>query len=374
MEYSGAFFKTYQTVAAYEKALERHGQYIRWTRALICPCLNPVTMQPNTKCPLCHGRGRLYRTPGNMHVRYELASHTNHGVITPKHTPVVVGTAKVYRQGTSVTLAAPQPADGMTIVLNPPYWKDWERLTMEYEFSPKISVTAENCQVVSTNTLRTIATIFRYRGKEFQGTVDSVSRVYNVTKSETYVVSDFKKEYIYLSSMGTYTPGDVLQVDYQYVQPYNFLLIGITEKMRYASPYIVPEATSVLVTPYYCKVSPDDLLTALSADLIGSAIVDPTQTAGNDVINNFYDLSKILEVIDTTGTRYTPGVDCELYGRNEIKWLVTKPTLKYAVQFFYHPTYIALKEYSTLRNSENKEFVNKINLIQYDQVNAKRTF
>jgi len=359
-------FKTLQTVDRYEKAIARHGQYVRWTRGILCPCMNPTTMQPSPNCSMCKGRGRIYKTPDLFSVVQEIARHDGNGKVYPKYTSIM-GTPFVWRKGSLLTLAAQQPADGSYIQLDPPYPKAHERVRVDYNFSPEIEVTAENSEVVGTNTLRTIATRFMENGKTFEGSISEVSRVYNATKDETYTVSEALKEYIYLQDMGTWEAGDVLEVDYKYVKPFNFLLIGISPRLRYEQPYILDEADSTLITPYWARVAPEDIITALASEQQGSAVVDPGLAAGNDIVRNYFDLAKILYVIDQEGNEYEAGSDVELYGRNELKWNITKPVKRYSVMLTYHPTFTALMNYSTLRTSENKSFANKINLILRDK-------
>lgn len=367
-------WQTYQTVQNYEQALARHGQYVRWTRAIVCPCLNPVTNQPDLRCTLCSGRGRIYSTPGRFNVQWEIARHNNVGKVYPKNAGLIVGSAAVYRKSTALALASIQPSDGSYVQLDPPYPKEWERVFLNYTFSSDEEVSGENAQVVATNTLKVTGLLTQYRGRYYPGSIASVSLVYNETKAETYTVRKFEKDFIFLTGMGTWASGDVLSVNYVFVRPFNFVLSGVTPKMRYERPYILDEATSQLLTPYYCRVSPDDLITCLTSEHIGSAIIDPTMTVGNDVINNYYDIVKLNRIVDQSGTSYNVDSDVTLAGRNEIHWNVTKPTRRYTVQFFYNPTYIALKDFSSMRTAENKEFVNKINLMQYDMINAKRTF
>ncbi|MHA2426501.1 MAG: hypothetical protein ACXADB_00475 [Candidatus Hermodarchaeia archaeon] len=279
----------------------------------------------------------------------------------------------VYRQGSILAQASSQPSDYSYVQLDPPYPKQWQVVTMDYEWNPDVVVTDENSTVYGTNLLRTIAPQFSEKSKNFEGSIKSVSRVYNDTRTETYTVSAFFKEYIYLSDMGTWQSGDTLEVDYVYQAPFDFLLVGISPRMRYEQPYVLEEADAVLVTPYWAQVAPDDLLTAMAVEQTGRAVVDPTLGAGNDEITAYYDLSRLLRVVDEVGTEYTAGVgkNVELFGRNELKWNIAKPTVSYAVQFTYHPTYTALDSLHSLRNAENKAFVNRVSVRQFDRLHDR---
>lgn len=369
-------FQTYQTINRYEDALQRHAQWIRWVSGIVCPCLRSDTGQPDTMCPVCKGRGKIYTSPGKLHLLNEFAKHDENGRVYPKRGPLVPGSAVVKRHGIPVPLDPVQPADGSYVQMAHPYPKAYEVLTMDFDYDTDIKVVSENSEVYGTNLLRVIAPRFSAKGKEFEGSLKEVTRVRNVTRSLTYTVASSFKVYITLSAMPSWVAGDVLEVDYVYQRPFEFMLSGITPKMRYQQPYVLENADATLVTPYWAQVAPDDLFTAMAVEQTGRAVVNPGVTAGNDVIVAYYDLSRLLRIIDISGHEYSTGFgkDVELYGRNELKWNVTKPATPYTAQFTYHPTYIALDQMHTLRNSENKAFVNRIGVKQFDHVHDKVGF
>lgn len=361
-------FRTFQTVKNYEEALGRHGQYVRWTKVLVCPCVKPDTGQPDVHCDLCHGRGEIYKVPGPFHIHQEYGQCNNLGRIYLKQSILVAETAFVT-QGTLIwPIHGTQPSDNSYIQLAEPYPKSYQRLTIDYKFNPVNSITDENSTVLGTNTLRLDGSGFIDRGTQYYGSVIAVTRVYNVTKNETYTVVLAQKEFVYLSAMGAWVSGDVLEVDYTYIKPFNFMLHSISQKRRYAEGYVIDQADATLVTPYWAEITPNDLVTGLANTLSGYAILNPNLAGGNDVINDVFDLAVITYIIDSQGVEYVPGVDVELYGRNELKWLSAKPTSNYTVHYGYHPTFAGLNTYDTARTSENKSFVNRINVMLRDRM------
>lgn len=368
-----ATFKTYQKVQAYEEALTRHGQQVRWTRSTKCPCIASDTLQPNPMCTICNGRGSIYSVPGRFAIRQEIARHSAANVY-PAYTPVIPGTIKVTHQGVVQTLGI-QPIDGAYVVLAnrlPGYY----RLIIDYEFDSILSVEDEDSTKSGLNTLQTVATLTTHHGQQVEGTVASVSKVYNVTRDENYDVLSFYKEYIYLDNMGSWQTGDIMEVSYTYVNPFNFVISGVSPKMRYSGVYIADEADAILLTPYWAKISPDDLFTALTQEQNGQLIIDPdvVGVGGPDVIRNCFDVARLSTVVDVYGNYYNIGTDVVLHERNQILWLTTKPTVKYAVEYYYHPTYRALTNFQTLRHAENKDFVNKVNLKLFDRMSGEVTF
>lgn len=365
-------FQTFQTVNRYEEALARHAQWLRWVSGITCPCITE-TGQPDPQCSLCKGRGKVYTSPGKFKLLNEFVKHDARGRAYPKVSPIVPGSATVYHRGVVVPLAAVQPVDGSYIQLEVPYPREYEVLTVDYIYDPDISVVSENSEVYSTNTLRVIAPLFSEKSKDFEGSIKTVTRVRNVTRNLTYTVKSAVKVYIYLNAMPSWVSGDVLEVDYVYQRPYAFLLTGISPKIRYQQPYVLESAEAILMTPYWAQVAPDDLFTAMAVEQTGRAVVQPSVSAGNDVISAYYDLSRLLRVIDTSGREYTTGAgkDVEIFGRNELKWNIAKPSVPYTAQFTYHPTYTALDQMHMLRNSENKAFINRVSVRQFDKVHDK---
>jgi len=279
----------------------------------------------------------------------------------------------VTLKGTGLTVAVTSPFDGSLQLSSSPYPKQYEPLLLSYDHDTVLTVTDEDSTVYdSTNFVLQVTTpVFTERDTTYIGTIVEVTEVYNTTKTETYTVSSFDRDKIYLSAMGTWEVGDVLEVDYKYEKPFSFMLIGVTPKLRYEQPWLLEEAEAVLITPYWAKPSSNDLFTVQSSEQRGSAIIDPTHTAGNDVIRNYYDISKIIKIILLDGTELTSGFS--IANHNQIKW-ASKPTQRYTIHFLYNSTYVALTQLPTLRTSENKVFANRISVKLHDQLTDMTRF
>ena len=358
----------YQDVQRYEQALARHSQKTRWLRGTLCPCLDPSTSQPKLGCPLCRGRGRLYSYVTSASVIGEQIKHNSYGALTPMKANVVSVERVVDRAGTELTVDSFTDTE---IQLTSPFPLKVDRVYANYTFTMQRSATDEDSDVVGVSTLRVVAPRFYYQNKHFSGSVTAVTKIYNVTKEENYIVSTFARDYIYLVSMGTWEVGDTLEVSYTYVPPLEFLIVGISMKMRYDLPYVLDNGQLSMTVPYYYWISPGDLITLLTSQQISDMIIDPTLTANNDVIAKVYDVAKLLQVVGEDGTRYAIGTDLQLFGRDEIKWLVSKPTQQYVVEFLYHPTFATLLDQVGMRNAENKSFVKRVQLINFDRTDTK---
>lgn len=361
-------FKTFQTVSLYEGALGRHAQWMRWMRAITCPCIQQTTRQPDPHCDLCKGRGHIYRHPGPFKVLQEVAKHDGRGTITPRYTPVS-GDISVSYRGETLELADPQPSTE-TITLAEPYPKLYGRLFVNYSFDPTYTIVDGATEFVKTNTLRVTGTDFTERGKSFEGSIESVSRVYNETRDESYTVASFDKEFIVLESMGSFVEGDTVVADYIYMKAFPLLFHSVSQKMRYERGYVLEDADAILVMPHWAQPAPHDLFTMLSGTQEASAVIDPTFGAGNDVIRQYFDISEPHIAIDLDGNEYLPNTDFVIVNRNEVKWLTSKPSKRYTIEFNYHPTFVSISNFDTVRTSENKSFVNRINVKQFDATNT----
>ena len=358
---------TRQTVQKYEAAISRHGQAVRWIQSILCPRVQPGMGQHDPTCPLCAGRGRIYQPPPTVSIYQELAKQLAPGQLTPKYTPIV-GTPRVWHQKQTINISAVQPSPWNYIAFDPPYPSLWNTLFVDYQFSPLIQVIGENSSVIATNVLQTIATQQISVGQNYSATVATVTGVQNITKDEVYTVASTSLNLIYLDSMGTWAPGDVLSVDYSYVLPYTFVLLGISVNMQWLSPYEMENADALLVTPGWAKISSGDLFTPLSAVQSDSQVIDPRQTGptGMDTVKNVFDIKAIDRILLYSGVEASSS-DYQLFGRNQIQWLSNKPMQPYTLQFRFNPTFVALPNVQSLRYAENKVLANRTSLVYYNK-------
>jgi hypothetical protein len=365
---SPAIFPTLQTVENYETTLARHGQWVRWMRGTVCPCIGTVG-SPDPDCNICKGHGKTYRVPGQFRIIRETLKHDGFGRCYPKNAGFDITAVVVMdRFGNSQALAGTQPVDGSYVQLSGSP-KRWEKLMIDYTFSPIISIVNENSPVVLPNTLRAIGSTFVDKSKTYEGTLVAVTRVYNVTKDETYTVDRISKEFITLRDMLTWESGDTLGVDYTYIRPFNFVVFNVSQKMRYESGYVLPDADAVMVAPYWADLAPEDVFTMMAGEQIASTVISPA-VGSVDTIQNVFDLSTIEHIIDRDGVIYSPP-SVQIVERNKIKWLIAKPAVPYTVQYSYHPTFTGMMNFDSLKNAENKRFVNRMNLKSYEKLDSR---
>jgi len=363
-----------QTRDAYERVLSHHGQWFRWMKAFTCPCLNEITIQPDPQCQVCQGRGFIYRNPQTVTIFQEYPRHDNLGRVYLEF-PLKgndLSLLKIRDKSGQILLFGSQPPDYSYIQLAT--WPlPYEPITADYEAVITRSVVNEDSEVISSTSkiLRALAPRIYTEGRTVSGAVESVSRVYNRTKLESLIAISINKDYIYLDDMGTWAQGDILEVDYTYTPPLNLVMYGVSQKMKWEKAYIGEDASAVLVSPYYIRPFADDIFTALSQEQVDQEIIDPTTTVGNDILAHVFDVCRLEAIIQADGVMYDLASSVELFGRNEIKWKIAKPTMKCIVHFTYHPTYRGLPNKASVRHAENKSFAIRTSMTMFDRVSSK---
>ena len=378
-------FLTFQTVQRYEAALLRHAQFCRWVKVYKCPCVTTGTNQPKVNCPVCKGRGEIYKSPGPFKIIDEMVSHDEFGRIYIKNKNYIPGTMVVWQTVANgvqapLKLDVNQPSDRSYIQLAYPYPRPYERLYANYHFDPNIQITNGKGTLVREDVLTVVpddlAVLFK--GRDYFGSISAVSRVHNATKGVDYAVTGFAKQYIYLADAGANNPAlsDILEINYIYQAPYPFLVHSVSTKLRYESSYIIDQADAVVQSAYYYDIAPDDLITALGMEIPGYSIIEPSVTGPDetDSIGDVFDVARLTGIVDENGVEHNVYTEVELVGRNEIRWLTSKPVVRYTVKFMYNPTFIGLTTYDTARFSENKAFVNRLNVMIRDRMTKEVTF
>lgn len=104
----------YQETHLLTSLLERAGIPTIWERAFPCPCFDPISQQPRPDCPLCHGKGLLYKDPEVLQVAYQSNSKNPYngsfGVedlgttsATPQHTESGIENGISFRDRLTIT-------------------------------------------------------------------------------------------------------------------------------------------------------------------------------------------------------------------------------------------------------------------------------
>lgn len=330
----------------------------------------------------------------------ELVSHDESGYISQRYTPITPESQDVRLPsrddtgGTSVVNST-LTADGRIRIDDVSDIEIFEPVYLDYKFNPVRSATERfpvrgaplSRQFHGNAILQLDVGSTMIRGKQYGGRLIELTRINVMDVSgdtpvlrETLSLDLVEAQLNYdailisnpnLSAISARYPGQGLElwVTYTYTMVFQFLISGISEKQRWTSPFITKEADVQLTAPHWTRISPNDVFTLLSAEQIGEEVIDPS--AYNDgqlhMIRSYFDTHRILEVVDLDGNYHD---DVHLVGRNQVWWPNGAPNTRYTVQFLYHPSYTSIESFASLRNAENKAFVNKIMLKKWTPTNV----
>jgi len=86
----------------FQRAILQHGYYLRWSKAVICPCMNAETHQTKVNCPTCDGSGFTFLD--TMEVRGIMSNLERNARVFEKFGTWIEGTSQLtvepqYRMG-----------------------------------------------------------------------------------------------------------------------------------------------------------------------------------------------------------------------------------------------------------------------------------
>jgi len=363
------YLSEYQTVEAYEQALEHHAQFVRWMKAIPCTCITE-TGQPQISCPYCRGRGFFYKPPVKGKILNELAHCNYQGEIFLQHN-CVSGSAVVLDVVTQQAYEVSSYSGNQIVLTSAPNPATLLNITYEIDFTTNI--VSDSCAIVDIESTYLVVKPSKVsltkKGQEYQGTIVSVSSV--VVDGVSYSAADIQRDLITVNAAAT--SSSIVTANYMVSYPQRLLVHSISEKMKWQDGYAQEEADAIVVVPYYVKASNQDLFTIMSAKQVASVIVDPTQSVGNDVIGQYYDIAELLALYNPDGSEIDIS-QVSIYNRNEIKWAASKPTTRYTVQLSYHPTFAVIPTLPTLRSAQDDQFVNKLNVVEFSRMSKNWTF
>jgi hypothetical protein len=370
------------TPQKYESTLKNHSQYIRWRRSQLCYCIDPVIKQPDVNCADCKGRGRIYSYQSSIRVQGEESVH-NLETVRVKNAPITK-VHSVLRDLLNTRYAytvAGFSNDTITIAPSPAIQdlpKNWESITVDYEYS---TLTAHT-EIVTYNGQLTVALnilqVETGAGEKIWCDIARVRSVVNVSKANINITAratEYALNNVYFSAetlVSELGVGDTLQITVDVVRPYNFALIGVSEKMMYEDAYAVTGGQAYAVVPYHTYVGVGDLFTQAVGESRGDELITYL-TSQYDYELSAFDVRRIIGVKDATGVAYQDGVHYVLEKRNRIRFIhpTVHPTnsTKVSISYLYNPTFAAIPDKPLVRAGENQRFPRRVNLVVYDKVN-----
>lgn len=348
----------------YEDQIRLHGQYVIWKSSQACPCVVDTKGQPDPNCVICGGLGRSYYDETEFQITKE-ELYVENNVGTTEYGKIV-SVDRVYDETLSINCFHGQQIifDQLIDKSHPVY--------VDYTYSNKVS------QVGIQGTYKGNG-IVEFDSFGFQSTrglfvsyeILSATNLENKTRTDPNLVFiDGFKNFLLLDEYETVAQiGDTIEADIEYIVPHLMSVVGITEKMRYANSYILPDAEAQVTVPNHIRIAEGDIFTMMLSEQAFSLVKKFHKIV--DTLDH-YDISRIIKVIDDDNVEYVDGTDYLQISRDKIKILNSKMLLgKFSVKYLYRIMFRAMQDLPSLRYGENQPFPRKIMLKQYSRAKAE---
>jgi hypothetical protein len=355
----------------HEGVRERQGQAARVMQAKKCPCISRGEI--NLHCTICGGKGYLLDFQKNAMVVDENSPHNGGAEVFPYNVPIT----KVYGVQKFLHISQGGNIDYTIVGFNdttveiegpggacPP--RRYEKVRVTYEFCLWNTVTGENSEhTTGSYIIHTIGTraILRNSSNPFDihGDLTKVTRVYNVTKDETYDVKKFCRRSIVIDdkdgAVNAPESSDVLAVDYQYAKPETIGTgrLDLQNTLQKVSEDL-KEGDLQGLFPAYSHLNKGDIVTFLVPRLRSDEILRRGSTDKDELPQ--FDVVEVMDpIIDEDGNKYYGGTDFNLSEYNDLVWINGPANKKrYSLTFLYRPSYRIYRQNLDAMTNESKYF------------------
>ena len=349
-----------QTPERYEEALERHGQYVRWYSSMPCYCMSKEG-NPDPQCPKCKGRGyRYFPVTTRRRIERKMSMGTNtldveykikeiNRIYKPNNTEI----SYLSFSDKTITFSSANIKGGYIYI---DYIED---KILSYSGT---DVTFQDNDVLLSVNFPSIKTV----NGNFQGEIENVSLVKNVTQDIVLDVVSYWDNFISIENTNLPSPGDVIQVECTYINPVKVLISNVKYN-TYKGEGIAPtdQAEVQVTVPGTMEIGRGDIIKLLKAEQKGSFIGRWNDSGPDYYQAPFFSLKEILRIEDSTGLI----TDAKIQNNNEILF-TTKPTGNFSCLVKYNPSFM-VDDNPDPRNAENKIFPRKSTLKRLDVLNTK---
>lgn len=352
----------------YEALIERHGQWVRYRRAIRCPCMDRGTGAPNTQCPICHGEGWVYNAQKSIqcfttvmykgggdgiYIGADYSGDTLYRVYDSEGTiysgarkegEYILLNASLPNKGVYITVELTRPLITTKVVECTPIGEGFyntpaptaRRTIDNYSYSvPYDIVGISSLKDTSGNTIPTKGII--YNASSFY-----IPPIDNSTLGGTSDPID--------PGMSMPTPYTVpLIAEVSYTPPATFLVLQQGLSRSDIAQMEVAGGDAYITAPYGYDISEKDIITVLSGAYIKKAIL-VRGTLPYDILPS-YSVDSIDNIVGDA-----PYTDYTLVLGNRILWGNNAPREgeHYSISYRVLPTYRIVRAIPQIRSSENQ--------------------
>lgn len=344
----------------YEALIERHGQYVRWRRARMCPCTAKGTNYVDPHCKKCGGSGFLY----SYQRRYTgtLKLQAIEGFLTLPEENEHCTVEKIYNYA-GVSFPFVQYGRFLELVNLPVPITRGELL--DAVFTDSLVSTLDQAELT-----RVTAGVYRVNGLQvrqssIQGVyytpfcdVIKIGSLQDVGNTDIPVLS-YRKDCVTVAET---VEAPVLHAEHiEYIKPVKFILLSQNLSKATLELLHKHSGDAVCTFPYYYDVSEGDVITVLSGTVTQKQALIKSNDAAEDILLEYF-IEDILS-LESIDTVYQKGVDFILAETNRIRWIGNNVPIKgtaLSIAFTYHPTYRVVKNVPSLRTSEDQRIPRKV--------------
>ena len=364
----------------YEALLERHGQWIRWRKAVKCPCTQKDTMQPNPRCPRCKGIGVFYSYQKDLIVTQTLGIIDNSGVLEVSAEYETAALESVYdyngnkypatKHGVYISLES-APQKGMFLYV----------VTLQQTLR---HVRKAVCENTGGGYYRVAGLQSRRAGIDglYHTAPGDIEKIEKVVDDNGLVleIGELRTDMFTVKPPPAPDDGDPPEIKepltafgIEYIPP--FILALQNQNLEETDEKIVTElrGDGICSFPYNCDIGEEDTLTVLAGSFTKKDVINRVPDIDFDVIDAYF----VSDITSCTGTNrdYRKGIDFIIAGTNRIKWLCDDAPATgeaYSITYQICPTYKVIKPIPQIRTSENQRLPKKVVIQLYSAHGEKR--
>lgn len=344
----------------YEALIERHGQYVRWRRARMCPCTAKGTNYKDIHCTKCGGSGFLYGYQSTYTGTLRLQAVNGYLELPEENAHCTVQCIYNYA---GVSFAFSQNGRFLELI-DPPIPLTRGEL-LDIVFTDSLVSTMQQAELTRVTTGVYRVNGLQVKQSNLQGVyytpfcdVVKIGILKDATDTDVPIIS-YRKDCV--------TVADTIDVpvlyaqNIEYIKPVKFIILS--QNLNKATLELLHKnaGDAVCTFPYYYDVAEGDVITILSGTVIQKQALIKSNDAADDVLLEYF-VDDIMS-LESMETVYKKGVDFILTETNRIRWIGSNRPVKgthLSVTFTYHPTYRVVKNVPSLRTSEDQRIPRKV--------------